>query len=119
MAGKKILTIPVSSANLFTKNIDLAMIAVAKQTASRWSSGRTRPVRRSGCKASNTPSTTGSTRSTCWAAPIRPCSPAGAAGEEGGVKIFVSHLYDTNQTDPNVDLSLPIPITRLAILAAW
>ena len=31
MAGKKILTIPVSSANPFTKNITLAMIDVAKQ----------------------------------------------------------------------------------------
>ena len=30
MAGKKILTIPVSSANPFTKNITLAMIAAAK-----------------------------------------------------------------------------------------
>lgn len=30
MAGKKLLTIPVSSANPFTKNITLAMIAEAK-----------------------------------------------------------------------------------------
>jgi ABC-type sugar transport system substrate-binding protein len=41
--------------------------------------------------------------------------------KKAGVKIFVSHLYDTNQTpDPNVDLSLPIPYHEVGrILAAW
>src|SRR5579859_2930557 len=39
MKGKKILTIPVSSANPFTKNIATAMTAVAKQigfTVTEW-----------------------------------------------------------------------------------
>ena len=41
--------------------------------------------------------------------------------KKAGVKIFVSHLYDTIiPPDPNVDLSLPIPYHTVGdIIAAW
>jgi ABC-type sugar transport system substrate-binding protein len=50
MKGKTILSIPVSSANPFTANIEKAMAAAAKKVASTSSLGRIRAKARSGCK---------------------------------------------------------------------
>jgi ribose transport system substrate-binding protein len=122
MAGKKILTIPVSSANPFTKNIDVAMIAVAKQIGfemvewenqarpTQWVQGIEYAINNRfdaiDMLGGTDPAVLG---------------PQVLQAKKAGVKIFVSHLYDTNQTpDPNVDLSLPIPYHEVGrILAAW
>ena len=122
MAGKKILTIPVSSANPFTKNIDLAMIAAAKEVGFEvveWEN---------------------QARPTQWVQGIEYAinnkfdaidllggvdpavlGPQIQEAKKAGVKVFVSHQYDTNMTpDPSVDLSLPIPYHNVGdILAAW
>ena len=54
MAGKKILTIPVSSANPFTKNITLAMIAVAKDIGFQVVEWENQAARPSGSRAWST-----------------------------------------------------------------
>jgi ribose transport system substrate-binding protein len=122
MAGKKILSIPVSSANPFTKNIDLAMIALAKQVGfeltewenqarpTQWVQGMEYAIN----NKFNAIDMLGGTDP----AVLRPQV---LEAKRAGVKIFVSHLYDTNLApDPSVDLSLPIPYHEVGrILAAW
>jgi ribose transport system substrate-binding protein len=122
MAGKKLLTIPVSSANPFTKNIDLAMIAVAKEIGfevkewenqarpTQWVQGMEYAINNKydaiDMLGGVDPAVLG---------------PQIQEAKKAGVKIFVSHLYDTNMSpDPSVDLSLPIPYHNVGdILAAW
>ena len=122
MAGRKILTIPVSSANPFTKNIDLAMIAVAKQIGfdvvewenqarpTQWVQGMEYAIN----NKFDAIDMLGGTDP----AVLRPQV---LEAKKAGVKVFVSHLYDTGQTpDPNIDLSLPIPYHEVGrILAAY
>ena len=122
MAGKKILSIPVSSANPFTKNIDLAMIAAAKQVGfemvewenqarpTQWVQGMEYAIN----NKFNAIDMLGGTDP----AVLRPQV---LEAKRAGVKVFVSHLYDTNMApDPSVDLSLPIPYHEVGrILAAW
>lgn len=122
MAGKKLLTIPVSSANPFTKNIDLAMIATAKQVGfevvewenqarpTQWVQGMEYAINNKfdaiDMLGGTDPAVLG---------------PQVQEAKKAGVKVFVSHLYDTNmKPDPSVDLSLPIPYHEVGrILAAW
>jgi ribose transport system substrate-binding protein len=122
MAGKKLLTIPVSSANPFTKNIDLAMIAVAKQIGfevvewenqarpTQWVQGIEYAIN----NKFDAIDMLGGTDPAVL-------HPQVLEAKKAGVKVFVSHLYDTNmKPDPNVDLSLPIPYHEVGrILAAW
>jgi hypothetical protein len=51
MAGKKIRTIPVSSANPLTKDIDQAVIAVAKQIGFEVVERENQAARRNRCRA--------------------------------------------------------------------
>lgn len=122
MAGKKILTIPVSSANPFTKNIDLAMIAVAKQIGFEvveWEN-QARPTQWvQGIEyAINNKFDAIDMLGGTDPAVLRPQV---LQAKKAGVKVFVSHLYDTNmRPDAEVDLSLPIPYHEVGrILAAW
>jgi ribose transport system substrate-binding protein len=50
MKGKTILSIPVSSANPFTANIEKAMAAAAKKVGFKFITWRIRAKARSGCK---------------------------------------------------------------------
>ena len=122
MAGKKILTIPVSSANPFTKNITLAMIAVAKDIGfqvvewenqarpTQWVQGMEYAIN----NKFDAVDMLGGTDPAVLGPQIQ-------EAKKAGVKIFVSHLYDTIiPPDPNVDLSLPIPYHSVGdIIAAW
>jgi ribose transport system substrate-binding protein len=122
MAGKKILTIPVSSANPFTKNITLAMIAVAKQLGfevMEWEN-QARPTQWvQGIEYA----INNKFDAVDFLGGVDPAvlGPQVQQAKKAGVKVFVSHLYDTIQTpDPNIDLSLPIPYNKVGeILAAW
>lgn len=122
MAGKKILTIPVSSANPFTKNIALAMIEAAKEVGfevvewenqarpTQWVQGIEYAINNNfdavDLLGGVDPAVLG---------------PQIQQAKKAGVKVFVSHQYDTIMTpDPNIDLSLPIPYHTVGdILAAW
>lgn len=122
MAGKKILTIPVSSANPFTKNITLAMIATAKDLGfqvvewenqarpTQWVQGIEYAIN----NKFDAIDMLGGTDPAVLGPQIK-------EAKKAGVKIFVSHQYDTIMTpDPSVDLSLPIPYHTVGdIIAAW
>lgn len=122
MAGRKILTIPVSSANPFTKNIALAMIAEAKNLGfqvvewenqarpTQWVQGIEYAIN----NKFDAIDLLGGTDAAVLGPQI-------LEAKKAGVKVFVSHQYDTNMTpDPNVDLSLPIPYHTVGdIIAAW
>ena len=122
MKGKKILTMPVSSANPFTKNIALAMIATAKQIGfqvTEWEN-QARPtqwVQGMDFAINN------KFDAVDLLGGVNPAvlGPQIAAAHKAGIEIFTSHLYDTIQKpDPSVDLSLAIPYHEVgALLAAW
>ncbi len=98
MEGKKILTIPVSSANPFTKNIATAMKAVAKQLGfevTEWEN-QARPtqwVQGVEFAINNKYSAID------MLGGVNPAvlGPQIAEAHKAGVKIFTSHLYDTIQ----------------------
>jgi ribose transport system substrate-binding protein len=122
MAGKKILTIPVSSANPFTKNITLAMIAVAKEVGfvvAEWEN-QARPTQ---WVQGMEYAINNKFDAIDMLGGVDPAvlGPQIQEAKKAGVKIFVSHLYDTIiPPDPSVDLSLPIPYHSVGdILAAW
>jgi ribose transport system substrate-binding protein len=122
MAGKKILTMPVSSANPFTKNIAIAMTQVAKQLGfevrewenqaqpTQWVQGMEYAINNKfdavDLLGGVNPAVLG---------------PQIAEAKKSGIKVFTSHLYDTIQTpDPIVDLSMEIPYHEVgALLASW
>ncbi len=122
MAGKKILTIPVTSANPFTKNIAIAMTQVAKQVGfevrewenqaqpTQWVQGMEYAINNKfdavDLLGGVNPAVLG---------------PQIAEAKKAGIKVFTSHLYDTIQTpDPSVDLSMNVPYHEVgALLASW
>lgn len=122
MAGKKILTIPVSSANPFTKNIATAMTAVAKTIGfqvvewenqarpTQWVQGVEFAINNKfdaiDMLGGTNPAVLG---------------PQIAEAHKAHVQIFTSHLYDTIQKpDPSVDLSMAIPYHKVGeLLADW
>jgi ribose transport system substrate-binding protein len=122
MAGKKLLTIPVSSANPFTKNIATAMTRVGKEIGfevkewenqarpTQWVQGMEYAINNHydaiDMLGGTNPQVLG---------------PQVAAAKKAGIKIYTSHLYDTIQTpDPSVDLSMQIPYHEVgALLANW
>jgi ribose transport system substrate-binding protein len=122
MAGKKILTIPVSSANPFTKNIATAMKAVAKQIGfevMEWEN-QARPtewVQGVEFAINN------KFDAIDMLGGVNPAvlGPQITQAHKAGVKIFTSHLYDTIQTpDPGVDQSMAIPYHKVGeLLADW
>ena len=122
MKGKKLLTMPVSSANPFTKNIALAMIATAKQIGfqvSEWEN-QARPTQwvQGMDYAINS-----KFNAVDLLGGVNPAvlGPQIADAKKAGIEVFTSHLYDTNQTsDPAVDLSLAVPYHEVgALLASW
>ncbi len=122
MKGKKILTMPVSSANPFTKNIASAMTATAKRIGfevTEWEN-QARPtqwVQGMNFAINN------KFDAVDLLGGVNPevLGPQIAAAKKAGIEVFTSHLYDTNQTpDPAVDLSLAVPYHEVgALLAAW
>ncbi len=122
MAGKKILTIPVSSANPFTKNIAIAMTQVAKQIGfqvvewenqarpTQWVQGIEFAINNKfdaiDLLGGTNPAVLG---------------PQIADAHKAGLQVFTSHLYETIQKpDPSVDLSLAIPYHSVGeLLANW
>jgi len=122
MAGKKILTIPVSSANPFTKNIATAMTAVGKQIGfevkewenqaqpTQWVQGMEFAINNHydaiDMLGGVNPQVLG---------------PQIAQAKKAGIKIYTSHLYDTIQKpEPSVDLSMQVAYHDVGtILAAW
>lgn len=122
MAGKKILTIPVSSANPFTKNIATAMTAVGKQIGfevkewenqaqpTQWVQGMEFAINNHYDAVD-------------MLGGVNPqvLGPQIAEAKKHGIKIFTSHLYDTIQTpDPSVDLGMNVPYHEVGtLLAAW
>jgi len=122
IAGKKVLSIPVSSANPFTKNIDIAETTVAKQLGFEWVEWQNQA------------------RPTQWVQGIEyginnkfdaidllggvnpaVLGPQIAAAKKAGLQVFTSHFNDTTQKlDPNIDLSLPVPYHYVGqVLADW
>lgn len=122
MAGKKILTIPVSSANPFTKNIATAMKAVGKELGfevTEWEN-QARPtqwVQGMEFAINNKYSAID------MLGGVNPAvlGPQIAEAHKAGVEIFTSHLYDTIQKpDPSVDQSMAIPYHKVGeLLADW
>lgn len=122
MAGKKILTIPVSSANPFTKNIATAMTQVGKQIGfevkewenqaqpTQWVQGMEFAINNHydaiDMLGGVNPQVLG---------------PQIAQAKKAGIKIYTSHLYDTIQTpDPSTDLSMQVAYHDVGtILASW
>lgn len=122
MKGKKILTIPVSSANPFTKNIATAMTAVAKQigfTVTEWENQAqpTQWVQGMEFAINN------KFDAIDMLGGVNPAvlGPQMAEAHKAGLKIFTSHLYDTIQTpDPAVDQSMAVPYHKVGeLLADW
>lgn len=122
MAGKKILTIPVSSANPFTKNIATAMTKTAKQIGfevkewenqaqpTQWVQGMEFAINNHYDAVD-------------MLGGVNPqvLGPQIAQAKKAGIKIYTSHLYDTIQKpDPSVDLSMQVPYHDVGtLLAAW
>jgi len=122
MKGKKLLTMPVSSANPFTKNIALAEIAVGKELGfevkewenqaqpTQWVQGMEFAINNHydavDLMGGVNPQVLG---------------PQIAQAKKAGIKIYTSHLYDTIQTpDPSVDLSMQVPYHDVGtLLASW
>jgi ribose transport system substrate-binding protein len=122
MKGKKLLTMPVSSANPFTKNISLAMIAVGKQIGfqvTEWEN-QARPtqwVQGMEFAINN------KYDAVDLLGGVNPAvlGPQIAEAKKAGIQVFTSHFYDTIQApDPSVDYSLNIPYHDVgALLAGW
>lgn len=122
MKGKKILTMPVSSANPFTKNIALAEIATGKQLGfqvTEWEN-QARPtqwVQGMEFAINN------KYDAVDLLGGVNPqvIGPQIAAARKAGIKVFTSHLYDTIQKpDASVDYSLQIPYHKVGeLLADW
>lgn len=122
MKGKKLLTMPVSSANPFTKNIALAEIAVGKELGfevkewenqaqpTQWVQGMEFAINNHydavDLMGGVNPQVLG---------------PQIAQAKKAGIKVYTSHLYDTIQTpDPSVDLSMQVPYHDVGtLLASW
>ena len=122
MKGKKLLTMPVSSANPFTKNIALAEIAVVKELGfevkewenqaqpTQWVQGMEFAINNHydavDLMGGVNPQVLG---------------PQIAQARKAGIKVYTSHLYDTIQTpDPSVDLSMQVPYHDVGtLLASW
>ena len=122
MKGKKLLTMPVSSANPFTKNIALAEIAVGKELGfevkewenqaqpTQWVQGMEFAINNHydavDLMGGVNPQVLG---------------PQIAQARKAGIKVYTSHLYDTIQTpDPSVDLSMQVPYHDVGtLLASW
>jgi len=122
MKGKKLLTMPVSSANPFTKNIALAEIAVGKELGfevkewenqaqpTQWVQGMEFAINNHydavDLMGGVNPQVLG---------------PQIAQAKKAGIKVYTSHLYDTIQTpDPSVDLSMEVPYHDVGtLLASW
>lgn len=122
MAGKTILSIPVSSANPFTENIDKAMRQIAKQIGFKFTewSNQGQPIQWvQGVNAAinqrvNLIDMLGGT------------DPAGLqpqikAARARGIKVVASHLYGTDQTPaPNLSGVIPFPYNQVGrLLADW
>lgn len=122
MAGKKLLTMPVSSANPFTKNIAIAMTQVAKKIGfevKEWEN-QARPTQ---WVQGMEYAINNKFDAVDLLGGVNPAvlGPQIAEAKKAGIKVFTSHLYDTIQTpDPIVDLSMRIPYHEVgALLASW
>jgi ribose transport system substrate-binding protein len=122
MAGKKILTIPVSSANPFTKNIAIAMTQVGKQIGfevKEWEN-QARPTQ---WVQGMEYAINNKYDAIDMLGGVNPAvlGPQMAEAKKAGIKIFTSHFYDTIQApDPAVDLSMRVPYHDVgALLASW
>jgi ribose transport system substrate-binding protein len=122
MAGKKILTIPVSSANPFTKNIANAMTQVGKKIGfevKEWEN-QARPTQ---WVQGMEYAINNKFDAIDMLGGVNPAvlGPQIAEAKKAGIKIFTSHLYDTIQTpDASVDLSMRVPYHEVgALLASW
>jgi ribose transport system substrate-binding protein len=122
MAGKRILSIPVSSANPFNKAIIQSEISAAKDIGfevvewenqgqpTQWVQGVEYATNNKfdaiELLGGSNPAVLG---------------PQIAAARAAGLKVFVSDLYDTTQTpDPNIDGYLATPYTKVGdLLANW
>lgn len=122
VGGKRMLTIPVSSANPFTKNIAQAKIEAGKEVGlevvewenqadpTQWVQGIEHAIN-NGFDAIDL---LGGVNPAVLGPQIR-------AAREAGLKVFTSHFYDTTQTpDPNLDGTSRIPFHLAGeIMAAW
>lgn len=122
MAGKRILSIPVSSANPFNKAIIRAEIAAAKSVGfevTEWEN-QARPTQWvQGVEYA----TTNKFDAVELLGGVNPAvlGPQIAAARAAGVKVFVSDLYDTTQpADANIDSYLSVPYNQVGdLLANW
>ena len=117
--GKTILSIPVSSANPFTANIETAMAGAAKllgikfinytnqAQVSQWVQGIGQAINR---KVDLIDMLGGTDP--------RVLGPQVAAAKRAGIPIGTSHLYDITQTPVAVDFSIPADYQRAARLEA-
>ena len=117
--GKTILSIPVSSANPFTANIETAMAGAAKvlginfidytnqAQVTQWVQGMGQAVNRK----VNLIDLLGGTDP-------RVLGPQIAAAKKAGILVGTSHLYDVTQTPVAVDFSIPADYQRAARLEA-
>ncbi|SFR12254.1 sugar ABC transporter substrate-binding protein [Poseidonocella sedimentorum] len=123
MAGKRILSIPTSSAIPFVSGIEEGMVAAAEEVGfevrtwqnqgqpTQWVQGIEYAIS-NGYDAVD------------LMAGIDPnaLAPQVAAAKDAGLKVFASHHRDvTDETaEPNVDVSLPLSFSRVGeIIAAW
>lgn len=120
--GKKLLVIPVSSANPFTKNIATAMTEAGKEVGlevvewenqarpTQWVQGFDYAIN-NGFDAID------------LLGGVNPAvlGPQIKAAKAAGLKVFTSHLYDTTQTpDPALDGTSRIPFNKAGeIMANW
>jgi len=122
MAGKKILSIPVSSANPFNKAIIQAEIAAAKDVGFEvveWEN-QARPTQWvQGVEYA----TNNKFDAIDLLGGVNPAvlGPQIAAARAAGVQVFVSDLYDTTQpADANIDSYLSVPYNQVGdLLANW
>jgi ribose transport system substrate-binding protein len=110
VAGKKLMVIPVSSANPFNKDITLAMIDVAKSVGLEvveWEN-QARPTQ--WVQGMNFAANNGFD-AVVMLGGVNPAvlGPQIAAAKAAGVGIYTGHFYDTSQTpDPSVDLAMRV-----------
>ncbi len=122
MAGKRILSIPVSSANPFNKAIIQAEIAAAKEVGFEvveWEN-QARPTQWvQGVEYA----TNNKFDAVDLLGGVNPAvlGPQIAAARAAGVKVFVSDLYDTTQpADAGIDSYLSVPYNQVGdLLANW
>ena len=121
-AGKKLMIMPVSSANPFNKNIAQSMISVAEPIGlevvewenqarpTQWAQGLEHAANNNFDAA-------------VLLGGVNPAvlGPQIASAKEAGVNVFTAHLYDTTQVaDPSVELSMQVPYNEVgAVLANW